>query len=472
LKAFYPTSLLITGYDILFFWVARMIMMGQYAMGEAPFPEVFLHGLVFGKSYWRDKPGGGVSYCSSQERAAFDAGKAQPSDVHSRWEKMSKSKGNVIDILEMIDEYGTDATRMTLITCPVSSRQIDLDQRRFEEFKFFANKFWNGARFVLMSLNLEGQEPFTLKMFMEGLNFSMLSTEDHWILNTLNQTIDCVNYHLDEYQFDQAAEVASEFFWDQFCAWYVEICKPVLYGKGGQSTTRREKLKILFIVLEHTVRLLHPFAPFITEELFQELKSRCPVSKEAPDDIDPFTKSTLEALAKEACIVSPYPQKVSEPRLEKDIHASFKQVQELIYTIRNLRGEMKISPTTSTDVIIQSTNAAGLQDNQHIVKALVRIESLTFTQEEKTYPNSSLAITKEAKVIIPLPAELQIREKERLTKELERARKEVETLTNKLSNHSFLEKAPPSVVEKHKTSLDAALKNEKTLCSKLTEMSQ
>ncbi len=156
LAKFYPNSTLVTGHDILFFWVARMMAMGEYAMGQPPFPECFLHGLIYGKSYWRNQPDGGIQYATEEERLEYDLGKAPPADVLSKWEKMSKSKGNIIDPLEMIEQFGTDAIRMALCASATQARQIDLDRRRFEEFKNFANKIWNGARFVL--LNLEENE--------------------------------------------------------------------------------------------------------------------------------------------------------------------------------------------------------------------------------------------------------------------------------------------------------------------------
>ncbi|MBS0637945.1 MAG: valine--tRNA ligase, partial [Verrucomicrobia bacterium] len=179
LKKYYPNSTLITGHDILFFWVARMLMMGEAAMHEVPFPETYLHGLIYGKSYWRQPPGGPIMYVTEQERKEYDLGKEIPKDVSSKWEKMSKSKGNIIDPYEIINEYGTDACRMALASSATSMPQIDLDRRRFEEFKNFANKIWNGARFVLMNVE-------DLTTFSEGLDEKLLSLEDRWILSRLN----------------------------------------------------------------------------------------------------------------------------------------------------------------------------------------------------------------------------------------------------------------------------------------------
>ncbi len=188
LKKFYPTSVLVTGHDILFFWVARMILMGEYIMKAVPFHESFLHGLIYGKSYWRRTPEGSVAYVSPEEKKKYDLGEPLPKDVESKWEKMSKTKGNIIDPLEIIEDYGTDALRIALCSSVTHARQIDLDLRRFEEFKNFANKVWNGSRFVFM--NLEG---LTSEHFSEGLDPNLLTLEDRWILSLLNRTIGEIN---------------------------------------------------------------------------------------------------------------------------------------------------------------------------------------------------------------------------------------------------------------------------------------
>ena len=187
---------------------------------------------------------------------------------------MSKSKGNIIDPLEMIDKYGTDALRMALCASAGQSRQIDLDLRRFEEFKNFANKVWNGARFVMM--NLETAPALTSESISQGLDFKLLTLEDRWILSVLNRTIVDINKNLSQYSFDRVAARAYEFYWNDFCALYVELAKPVLTGKMGTPEIRENKQKILSIVLCAAIRLLHPIAPFITEEIFSLLKGFFP----------------------------------------------------------------------------------------------------------------------------------------------------------------------------------------------------
>lgn len=447
-EKFYPTSTLITAFDILFFWVARMIMMGELLTKKPPFKKTFLHGLIYGRSYWR-VDNGSIQYVSKEERDAYDKGTPVPKGVQSRFEKMSKSKGNVLDPLELIQEYGADAMRMALATTPSSSRQIDLDFKRLDEYKSFSNKIWNAARFVLSTLT-----DFNEEMFVEGLNFSLLGLEEHWILNGLNETIDKVNRHLDAYQFDQAANAINTFFWDDFCAYYLEICKPVLYKKGGLPTTYREKLKTLFIVFEHCLRLLHPFTPFITEELFQRLKTKMPVARNLDSACDPFTKSTYEALRKEACTIAPYPTQVEWTHLNKDASHIFQKVQDCLYQIRNIRGEMKVPPGLAVDIVMKRDPA--IVDNQHILFALTKVGSIQFDDHSQ--------------LNILLPKELLEEEKRRLEKEQLKVQAEIAKITTQLQNPSFVDRAPKELVEKLKVNLDAALENERVIASKLKQL--
>ena len=215
----------------------------------------------------------------------------------------------MIDPLEMIDQYGTDAVRMALCASATQARQIDLDRRRFEEFKNFANKIWNGARFVL--LNLEGNDaqdlaPLSALDFSQGIDESLLHLEDRWILSALNRTVQSVNRHLERYEFDQAAVEAYDFFWKEFCAYYVEISKPTLFGKAGLPANRLNKQKLLCIVLCQAIRLMHPMAPFISEELFHILKERLQEAKREKL-CDPLTSECIDALKSAACCTAPYP---------------------------------------------------------------------------------------------------------------------------------------------------------------------
>lgn len=455
LKKFYPNAVLVTGHDILFFWVARMIMMGEYAMGQIPFPETFLHGLIYGKSYWRNIPGGGIGYLTEAERNDYELGKPMPKDVQSKWEKMSKSKGNIIDPIEIIEAYGTDAMRMALCASATQAREIDLDKRRFEEFKNFANKVWNGARFVLM--NLDGDAPLSAEEFARGLDKNALKLEDRWILSKLNQVAKSTNEKLEGYMFDQAALQAYDFFWKDFCAYYVEIAKPALFGKTT-AEDRRNKQKILAIVLCQAIRLLHPIAPFITEELFHVLKERLPV--ESVGAVDAYTKEAVEALKAPACIVAKYPQVIDAKDIDAQIEADFTLLDSVVYTVRNIRGEMKLLPGAATDIHIigpaGDKDVATIQANIHLIQALVKTKQVFFHQEDPSLGFASTGAIGAIKLVIPLPDELIAQEKARLGKEKERLELQIGKLQQQLSNSDFVANAPPALVEKHQQQLAQA----------------
>jgi valyl-tRNA synthetase len=451
LKKFYPNSTLITGHDILFFWVARMILMGQYALNEPPFPETFLHGLIYGKSYWRHQKDGSIAYVPAKERLAYDLGSPVPPEVHSKWEKMSKSKGNIIDPLEIIETYGTDAMRMALCASATQARQIDLDRRRFEEFKNFINKIWNGARFVFLNI-----ETLTAEQFAKGLNLTQLSLEDRWILSLLNRTIEQVNEQLQNYAFDQAAMSAYDFFWKEFCAYYVELVKPVLFGKVGTEAQKLTKQTILCIVLCNVLRLMHPMAPFITEELFQMLKSKLS-GLSGHKQTDPYTMETIHALLQPACIVAPYPTVIRSQDMNAEIETTFAFLDEVIRTVRNIRAEMQLPLGTLTDLHLYSSphepQRQLVEQNLGIVQALVKTQQIVFSAEEEPLPFSASAIVGNLKIVIPLPQEFKEKEKIRLTKERDKYIAQENNLRGQLANEGFLEKAPPHLIEKLKTSL-------------------
>lgn len=437
LKKFYPNSTLITGHDILFFWVARMIMMGKYVMGEVPFAETNLQGLIFGKSYWRQAEGGGIDYVTPDEKKAFDLGESLPKDVSSKWEKMSKSKGNVIDPIEIINTYGADAMRMALAASATQSMQIDLDRRRFEEFKNFTNKVWNGSRFVLMNLS-----DLTAETFAEGLDFSKLALEDQWILSRLNTVIEEMHIHLNGYHFDRAAMRCYSFFWDEFCAYYVEMSKPTLFGKRGEKTTKQ---KILVIALLASLRLMHPFAPFITEEIFHLLKEHFAHVK--PSNSDPYTQEAIHALLSPACIVAAYPTVIRKEDISKEIEEKFQFMNEIVYAIRNIRAEMGLPPSTATDLIVEGSGKEFdlLQENAGIITSLVRIDAIKTDRPEGFH---SSAQVRSLKLIIPLPQELIEKEKKRLEKEKEKCVQQIASTKKQLSNPNFIERAPKELVEK------------------------
>ncbi|MEM8727880.1 MAG: valine--tRNA ligase [Chlamydiota bacterium] len=433
LKKFYPNTVLVTGHDILFFWVARMIMMGEYATGTVPFPETSLQGLIFGKSYWRENESGGLTYVSHREEGK---------DIHSKWEKMSKSKGNVIDPIEIINTFGADAMRMTLAASATNSPQIDLDRRRFEEFKNFTNKIWNGSRFVLMNLSITSDE------LMEGLG--PLELDDRWILSILNRTIDEMRTHLKGYRFDRAALRGYTFFWNQFCAYYVEMTKPTLFGKRGDS---KDKQRVLTVVLLNAILLLHPIAPFITEEIFHLLKERFPGLK--PSGPDRYTQEAIQALLSPACIVSPYPTVIRTEDISPEAEETFAFIDEIVYAIRNIRAEMKLSPTTATDVIIEGKTTL-LEKERGIILSLVRIKDLIFNPVSSPKGCTSSTSVKGLKIIIPLPERFQATERRRIAKEKEKLEKVVVSLKNQLNNPNFIKRAPKKLVEKTKARLKKA----------------
>lgn len=473
LQRFYPNSVLITGHDILFFWVARMLLMGEYAMGQVPFPEVFLNGLIYGKSYWKVLPDGSISYLSEKEHREYDLGKPLPKDVHFRWEKMSKSKGNVIDPIEIIQDYGTDAMRMALCASATQAREIDLDRRRFEEFKNFANKIWNGARFVFMNLDgdeSQGAVALTSQELSKGLDETLLALEDRWILSSLNRTVREVDAKLSAYLFDQATLEAYDFFWKEFCAYYVEIAKPVLFGKKGTAAERTNKQKLLTVVLCQAIRMLHPMAPFITEELFQQLKKRFE-GIELKKGIDPYSEECIRALQSSACIVAPYPQVIRQSDINPAIDNTFDLVGRVVYAIRNMRGEMKLPPGMATDVHItgspEDPNFSVLENNWGIISALVKVNSLKLHTQEPQLSLSSMTIVDSFKVQIPLPEQLIQQEKGRLIKEKERLENSFERLQTQLNNAEFVKNAPAQLIEKQQQMLQQTQNELRELAAKL-----
>ncbi len=444
LKKFYPNNILITGHDILFFWVARMLMMGEYALKQFPFKEVILTGLIYGKSYWRKSAQGGIAYVSQEERKTYDLGTTPPKDVHSKWEKISKSKGNAIDPREIIDLYGTCAMRMALTSTSCQLQQIDLDRRKFEEFKNFTNKIWNGARFVITNL-----ESLSFTRLEHGLNLDKLQLEDRWILLKLNQTVEQVTKYLDSYQFDKASTVAYDFYWNDFCAYYLEIVKPYLYGKVGESQDKEQKQMILLIVLFSSIRLIHPMAPFITEEIFSLIKEHFHGLKKKLDSIDLFTKEMLLALEAPCCMSSSFPKAIAYDFLANHTEQEFDFIKKLIYTIRNIRGEMKLSPGAKTDLYFQSDQSHLIIEHLQILKSLLPIEQIYF---DKICPSSftSSATVEKTTILIPLPKDLLEKEKERLIKEEQKKTQNLEGLKQKLANPNFIERAPQELVERQK----------------------
>ncbi|WP_303720566.1 valine--tRNA ligase [Malonomonas rubra] len=395
LQKFYPTSCLVTGFDILFFWVARMMMMGLKFMEQVPFKEVYIHALV------RDAQG----------------------------QKMSKSKGNVIDPLTIVEEYGADAFRFTLCAFAAMGRDIKLSTERIGGYRNFVNKLWNASRFALM--NLEGFDPESA-----SLEDFELSQADQWILDCFAKTAEEANKALDGYKFNDVAGVLYSFTWHEFCDWYVELSKEDLYGDEPQAKMRAQK--VLFTVLEGLLRLLHPLLPFVTEEIWQALPGKRP------------TLSIMQANYPIGAFC-----KVDATEVER-----MKLLMEVIRAIRNIRGELDVPPGKRIAVALDcksEESAVAIDAGQAYVKSLARVDELRFAVGLEHPKQASTQVAGDVEVLIPLAGLINVEEEEaRLNKEIAKAQKDVDFFTKKLSNEKFVANAPPQVLEKDRTKLTSA----------------
>jgi valyl-tRNA synthetase len=402
LKQFYPTACLVTGFDILFFWVARMMMMGLHFMDEVPFKDVYIHALV--------------------------------RDAHGQ--KMSKSKGNVIDPLTVIDQYGTDAFRFTLAAFAAQGRDIKLAEERISGYRNFCNKVWNASRFTMM--NLEGFDPDAL--VFEKLS---LSEADEWILHRLNETVRETNKALEEYRFNEAAMTLYQFTWSEFCDWYLELSKQELYGDDQQR--RQSTQFILWTVLENLLRLLHPIMPFITEEIWQTLPKgdRCSLRGSGGD----WAPSIM---------LAPYPQHREDWQFE-DAAARMGQIMEVISAIRTIRGEMEVAPSRSISVVL-STSSHRAEDLARLfegkIKALAKVGELTIGYNLPKPEDAAVQPAGKFQVFVPLKGLVDVAEEEkRLLKEIAKLDKEIEQFSKKLETPSFVDRAPADIVAKEKAKL-------------------
>ncbi len=426
LKAFYPTQMLMTGFDIIFFWVARMIMFGLKFMGDVPFHDVYIHGLV------RDAEG----------------------------QKMSKSKGNVLDPLDIIDgidlealvskrtsgmmqpqlaakiekatrkqfpdgiePYGTDALRFTFASFATAGRDIRFDLQRLEGYRNFCNKLWNAARYVLMQC--EDQDT--------GLDVSLpveLSAADRWILAQLQNTTAEITDHIDNYRFDLAAKAMYEFAWHEYCDWYLELTKPILGKANDNEAAKRGTRRTLVRVLENALRLMHPIMPFITEEIWQSIKG-------------------LAGVSGDSIMLQPYPV-ADESLIDKASLAEIEWVKAFIMGIRRIRSEMDIKPGQALDVLLQNwsdTDKALYANSEAFARALAKVESVTWLAQDEAAPESATALVGEMNVLIPLAGLIdKDAEIARLNKETEKLQKGLAGLEGRLNNPAFTGKAKPEVV--------------------------
>jgi len=397
LKYFYPTSVMETGYDILFFWVARMIMMGIEDAGDVPFRTVYLHGLI------RDEKG----------------------------EKMSKMKGNVLNPLTAIDQYGCDALRFALTTGTAPGNDLNMGQHRLEAGRNFANKLWNAGRFVLKALEAE---PVTSKAFAEASVKSQKEIEDRWIVSRLNRLIGEVHRLMEDFQFGEAEKEIHDFLWGEFCDWYIEISKQRL-GKTNSP------MAVLACVLETSLRLLHPFMPFITEELWQNLKERLP-------------SGTINA---PALIIAPYP-KANLKLLDAGSEQVMETIMEVVRTIRNARAEYKVDIGKWVESSIYAgSHQADLKGKAGVIEVLAKTRPLHILSRDQRPANAEKAmvyVLKDADVVIPLEGMVDIdAERARLSKEMGVLEREIARLTERLEDGRFTSRAPAAVIEKERSRL-------------------
>ncbi len=425
LKTFYPGQVLVTGFDIIFFWVARMIMMGLKFMDEVPFREVYIHGLI------RDHDG----------------------------QKMSKSKGNVLDPLDLIDgvdldtllkkrttglmqdhlrpkieaatrkqfpdgigEYGTDALRFTFAALATTGRDIRFDLGRVEGYKNFCNKLWNASRYVLMNTDTldEGEMEF--------------SAADRWIRSRLNRTIAAVHQGFANYRLDLASQAIYEFTWHEFCDWYLELSKPVLQSDSTNDAQKRGTRRTLIDTLECLLRLTHPLMPFITEEIWTEVGERAGM-----------TGDTIMLCA--------YPQ-VNDDWQDDQAEAELNWVMQFILGIRQIRGEMDIPPGKPLPVVLQHASGGDVaywKRHARLLERVGRVESVTVLADGDTAPNAALALLGDMRLLVPMQGLIDVEaERQRLTKLADRAGKDLARSSGKLQNPNFVSNAPEAVVIQEK----------------------
>ena len=401
LQYFYPTSVMETGYDILFFWVARMIMMGLEDAGDIPFHTVYLHGLI------RDEKG----------------------------EKMSKIRGNVLSPTDAIDEYGTDAVRFAVTTGTSPGNDVNLGRHRLEAGRNFANKLWNAARFVFGSLEAE---PIKGEGLVRLTTERPEPTEDHWILSRLNRLVLSVEKLMSDYQFGEAERQIHDFFWGEFCDWYIEIAKIRL------SQSISSPLPVLALVLETTLRLLHPFMPFITEEVWQSLKQRLPEGSLVPASI----------------MIAPYPV-ANEKVVDTEAEQVMDSVIEIIRCIRNARAEHKVAATKWIEAHVYADNlCTAVASQSEAIETLAKVRPLAVlsrNQRQAKGEKALVLVLKEAEVLLPWAGMVDlVAERQRLEREISANQAEIARLEERLRDGAFVSKAPTAVVEKERGKLQAS----------------
>jgi valyl-tRNA synthetase len=438
LRLHYPTSVLVTGHDILFFWVARMIMAGLFSRDEIPFHDVFIHGLIFGKSYYRMIENK-AHYLPEDEVLEIERSEKIPRDVKHRWEKMAKSKGNVIDPNEMIDEFGADAVRFTLTALCTQGRQLDLERNRFRGYRNFMNKIWNAARLVFM--NMEGLRPEVFHQPLEDIR-DRYALEDKWIISVFNRAVALAERDIENYDFSSLANNLYQFFWRSFCDWYLEYAKPRLYGDdpAAKETTQ----VVMLHVLEASLRLLHPMIPFVTEELWQQIRGE-------------FGEGTPEGSPLCAASISVAPRPRADASLiDESIEAEMELAQAAVDAIRTIRGEVGLGPSEPLDIRIVTASegkARLIAECEHHFHQLVRVQRFEVSTEESDLGPHATSVLGDVKIHVLLSEELLTKETARLDKAIAKTQGVVSGLEKKLGNEGFTSRAPAEVVEAERARL-------------------
>jgi valyl-tRNA synthetase len=405
LQYFYPTSVMETGYDILFFWVARMIMMGLENTNDIPFDTVYLHGLV------RDEKG----------------------------EKMSKVKGNVLNPLDAIEQYGTDALRFALSTGTSPGNDIRLSSHRLEAARNFANKMWNAARFVIGNM----ETMVSLAHIKKGA----LPLEDRWILSRLSNLVTAVDKLMEDFQFGEAERQIHDFLWGEFCDWYIEMAKLRL----NESPSPKP---VLAYVLETSLRLLHPFMPFITEEIWQSLKS-C------------FDEEMAESI-----MIAPYPT-ADEGAIDAAAEKQMELVIDVVRSIRNERAEFQVESSKWIEALIVPHDAKSVIESQvHTIETLARVRPLTIIGAKNARPDKAKTLVLSgAEVILPMAGMVDIEaERQRLDNEIEKNQSEITRLEARLKDKQFLSKAPAHIVSRERQRLEEYTTRSERLRHRLAEL--
>ncbi|GAB4325702.1 MAG: valine--tRNA ligase [Candidatus Zixiibacteriota bacterium] len=396
LKSFYPTNSLFTASEIIFLWVARMVMAGCEFMGEIPFSDVYIHGTV------RDAIG----------------------------RRMSKSLGNGIDPVEVIEQHGADALRLSLVLAAPEGQDPLISEKTFEHGRNFANKLWNASRLVLANQPDDPVEPVDLKASRDKLPLA-----DRWILSRMNEAIRDFSGQLDDFRFNTAAKTLYDFIWSDFCDWYLELVKPRFYLQED-SQERRLARQVSLEVVGTIVRLLHPMAPFVTEELWSHLKDRLPEDVQA-----------------EHVAVAAWPAPDSD-WIDKELDDAMRHVFDVIGAIRNVRSEMKIPAGKEISCVIRVDRAKllrNLRAYEENIRILGKIGSLTLDENVKKPVPSASAVIRDAEIFIPLEGVIDLEaERKRLQKELEHHTRQLERINRKLENEDFLKNAPDEVVAKER----------------------